>query len=383
VIGGLGRDRRGAARLALCLAATPMLMGAECEEPLVQDSGFDLWCGDSLCAWQVDEGAIAKVPTWHARDYGVDLQGAAARISQLLPSGSDDVSCLRLSLLADVADPVSVTLELDFNDDGGPPEHTETLPSGAWLPVSYHVSAPTYFRTVRVSIRKRGEGHAAVAQIQIAKSSGCSDPPLFTAQRPDGAPCESTAQCTTGRCLPQASAELLLSDPTKARAVCEACDADSECGAGRVCGLGFVADFVEPHRRCTPAAAGVLGDRCLTGGECAGGLCCRGVCSSCCAEPGAAAAAGCAAGQVCRERPLGPGMPLLRAAWQCAPGEGAGLSGAPCSSDGDCATGRCVGPATLTTCAADGRRCAGDADCPTTFLDNSCIAVGVAGGQCQ
>jgi hypothetical protein len=370
-------------RSLFLLAAAPLLMGAECEEPLLKDSGFDVWCGDTLCAWQVDEGRIAKVPTWHGSDYGVELEGASVRISQLLAFGNDDVVCLHFNLLAAVDEPVNVVLDLDFDNDGST-EHSESIPNGAWIPLKYRITAPTYYRTLRISIRKSGEGHAALAQIQAAKSSDCTGPALSTRNRPAGATCAAASECGTGRCLVRTPAERLLPDANPPGMVCEACeyDGDSTCAPGLVCGLGFGDRFVEPFRSCRPGATSVLGDRCLTAAECGTGVCCNGICSTCCTD-GTDGTAGCTASDECRERVRDPDQGPLRAAWQCSPGDRRGATSTPCLGAEDCAGGSCAGATLLTVCASDGRRCGSDSDCPITFFDNSCIAVGVAGGRCQ
>lgn len=367
------------ARPLLMLAAAPMLMGAVCEEPLVKDSGFDVWCGDHLCQWQVDDGAIAKIPTWHERDYGVELVGPSARISQRLDVSSDDVSCIHFNLLADVHEPVDVVLGLDFDDDGHT-DHTETLPVGSWTPLSYHVTAPTYYRGLRIFIQKTGDGHAALAQIQALKSDECSAAPLTTTGRPTGATCEDGGECLTARCLPRTAEEQLIVDPTKTSSLCEGCAADAECGDGAACGLAFATTFAEPFRACLAAASHALGDRCAGGAECATGVCCGGVCSTCCAGAGAACAG---AGEVCRQRAAGARPALGRPAWQCSPGEGRGAAGAFCLGDSDCASGRCTGGAPLMVCATAGRRCASGGDCPAAIFDNSCVTAGVSGGRCQ
>ena len=364
---------------AILLAAAPLLMGSECEKPLVRDSGFDLWCGDKLCAWQADDtSTVAKVPTWHERDYGVELLGASARISQLLPFSSDDVSCLHFELLADIDDPVSVVLELDFDADGTI-EHRETMPNGQWIPIEYRITAPTYFRTLLVSISKHGEGHAVLAQIQANSASGCTALPLSTSNRPSGATCETADQCANGRCLSRALAEELLPDASKPRLGCEACAGDLDCAAGSVCGLGWSDLFLEPFAACTTAGGRELGERCLAAAECATGVCCAGVCSTCCLDGGP----GCAAGGICGERTRDGNKLPWRAAWQCSPGAGNSASATPCLANADCASGICAGVALLSVCGLDGRDCTTDADCPSSSSGNTCIPLGVAGGRCQ
>ena len=43
----------------------PALLGAKCGESIVKDPNFDLWCGETLCNWQVEQGTITRAPTWH------------------------------------------------------------------------------------------------------------------------------------------------------------------------------------------------------------------------------------------------------------------------------------------------------------------------------
>jgi hypothetical protein len=364
-----------ALRGLLCLAAAPMLMGSECETPLVKDSGFDVWCGDALCDWQVDVGRVAKVPTWHERDYGVGLVGDPAAISQMLPFTSDDLSCIHFDLLANVDEAATVTLAMDF--DGA--NLKETIPSGAWRPFSYHLVTPTYFRSLRIMIGKSGAGQAQLAQIQASKASDCSGPPpVGQLARPAGATCELTTQCAGAMCRPRTAAGELFDDDT-GRQVCAACSSDAECGAGMVCGLGWSTAFIVPFPACAPAATAVLGDRCLVDGECASGSCCHGVCSTCCA---AGSATACTAGTTCAPRAKTADGKPARTAWQCAPDGERGVAGTPCLADDDCASGACAGGGVLQVC-ADGRRCASDGDCPTGAPGNPCTAIGVAGGKCQ
>jgi hypothetical protein len=365
-------------RAILCLAAMPALMGSQCEEPLVKDSGFDIWCGDALCDWQVDAGSVARVPTWHARDYGVALVGNPAGISQILPFSSEDVSCIHFDLLAKVDETANVVLALDF--DGGVAQ-AETLPSGDWTPLSYHIVAPTYFHSVRITIRKVGDGQVALAQIQAAKSSDCSGvPPTGLLNRPAGATCEMAQQCAAGRCVARTLAGELLPDASAVRQVCASCIGDDDCATGTVCGLGWSPGFLEPFPACAPSARAELGDRCLVDAECAGDVCCGGVCSTCCVATGAPA---CGAREVCQARAQDPQGKPLRTAWQCTPGGANGTDGASCLADADCTGAACAGSGPLTVCAADGRRCVADGDCPGGAPGNSCIAIGVAGGICH
>ncbi len=358
----------------LVLAAAPMLMGSECEQPLVKDSGFDVWCGDTLCDWQVDAGSVAKVPTWNANDYGVGLGGDPAAISQSLPYTSDDVTCLHFDLLANIDESATVTLTMDY--DNGAVQSTETISSGVWTPLSYHLTTPTYFQSLRISIRKTGSGNAQLAHIQASKASDCSGtPPVGTpASRPAGATCEMTGQCAVGQCQVRPTNAELFPDNTT-RSVCASCETSADCAAGEICGLAWSSAFLEPYPSCIAPPALVLGSHCLVDGECASGICCQGVCSTCCTTDDAACA-------TCAARAKTPDGKPIRTAWQCAPDGGSGAAGTACLANDDCASGSCAGGGMLKVC-ADGRRCSSDADCPIGPPGNPCIAIGVAGGQCQ
>jgi len=365
--------------LVLLVLALPLLMAGECEAPLVKDSSFDLWCGDMLCAWELDEGTIAKAPTWNEHDHGVALLGSSARISQLLPYGSADVSCIHFDLLADVGADASVTLELDFDDDGTV-DATQALTTGAWTPVEYRWVTPTYFQSVRLSIRKSGAGRAVLARIQASKAADCPGaPPVGALARPPGATCESAEQCSAaaGACRARPLDSELIPDPSAPRSVCATCAADTDCAPSMLCGLAWSPAFTEPYPACVAPAARALGERCLQAAECTTGVCCQGVCSTCCAGDRA-----CAAGQACAARPRDATGSPLRAAFQCGPGQATGAALAPCLGDADCASGHCAAGTILSVCAADGRTCALPTDCP--FPDqNPCIALGVAGGRCD
>ena len=45
------------------------------EPPILDNNGFDLWCGDELCHWSTDKGAVERVPTWHSGDVGGTFSG--------------------------------------------------------------------------------------------------------------------------------------------------------------------------------------------------------------------------------------------------------------------------------------------------------------------
>ena len=106
--------------LMMCLASL-----AACETDLIDDPGFQLWCGEELCAWELEEGEIRKVPTWHTHDYGVDLVGAPVLLSQ---GAQSSASCVRIEVTSRVEEDAMVTVEVDADGDG---DVDRTVPVGS------------------------------------------------------------------------------------------------------------------------------------------------------------------------------------------------------------------------------------------------------------
>jgi hypothetical protein len=177
----------------VCLALT----GAAC--PLDDDPGFDDWCGDHLCHWNLVEGQIAKAPTWHERDYGVELIGPTVTLAQ--QPNIDSVPCLEFKVIADIDPAASVYLELNFRADGTT-DYRERIPSARWQPLTFLVSAPTWYDAVTLTIRKETDGHAVLARLELGDGDGCTGPPLPLDDRPAGAWCETPEQCASAVCAP-------------------------------------------------------------------------------------------------------------------------------------------------------------------------------------
>lgn len=186
-------------RIPFSLAAIAYLTvtGAAC--PLDDDPGFDDWCGDQLCHWTLVDGQIAKAPTWHDRDYGVELVGAQVALRQQPDISS--VSCLEFKVIADIDPAASVFLELDFRADGTI-DYRERLPSARWQPLSFLVTAPSWYDKVALTIRKESDGHAVLARLELGDGSGCTGAPVPLLGRPAGAWCETAEQCASGSCVP-------------------------------------------------------------------------------------------------------------------------------------------------------------------------------------
>jgi hypothetical protein len=167
--------------------------------PLDDDPGFDDWCGDKLCHWTLVDGQIAKAPTWHERDYGVELVGPHVTLQQQ-PS-IKSVACLEFKVIADIDPAADVSVELDFLSDGTP-EWTERLPSAQWQPLTFLVSAPSWYDAVTLTIRKESDGHAVLARLELGDGSGCTGAPIDLDNRPAGAWCDAADQCASGTCAP-------------------------------------------------------------------------------------------------------------------------------------------------------------------------------------
>jgi len=149
---------------------------------------FDLPCPDGPCGWQVStapyveaweaRGSVQRVPTWHERDYGVELRGAPVELSQLVPDVSG-APCFEFKWLADFDDDAEVYLLADFDDDGGI-EFERKMPDADWHPLSFLIRAPLQYTGVRFIIRKTAGGRVVLSRLYGAPGEGCDGllPPL-------------------------------------------------------------------------------------------------------------------------------------------------------------------------------------------------------------
>jgi hypothetical protein len=167
--------------------------------PLDDDPGFDDWCGDNLCHWTLVDGTIKKAPTWHDRDYGVELEGSHVTLTQRPDITS--IACLEFKVIADIDPSAAVFVELDFRADGTT-EYRERLPSARWQPLTFLISAPSWYDGLQLTVRKESDGHAVLARLELGDGEGCTDTPIPLDDRPPGAWCETAAQCTSGACAP-------------------------------------------------------------------------------------------------------------------------------------------------------------------------------------
>jgi hypothetical protein len=377
---------------ALILIAAMSSAGInQCDPQITRDPGFDLWCGDQLCAWKVERGSVLRVPTWNEEDPGVELVGEDVAIEQLTPAEAGNGTCIEFDLIANIEETAQVTLNTDLDGDGSD-EQIEQMPTAAWKPLTFLISVAGPYSGVRFEIAKRGSGEAVLAQIEAkyVDDSLCAGLGTITAApQPDGEPCNVAGDCASGICSGSASLDLpftlgLFSVGAAGTGVCEGCqvvDGSDSCGSGMVCGAGQPQSPVRAVAlECVAPASAPLGAQCATGAECATGLCEINFCSSC------DEAASCGSGQQCSsawpQTAFGVIGPTV-----CSPSAGLQTTGQACANDADCASGMCEGSARMQC--GDGRECANNTDCPFGGSDGNalengpCVTVGVEGGACQ
>ena len=141
----------------------------------IDDSGFDLWCDEQLCAWEVEAGQVVQAPSWHKDDYAAEFVGDSVVISQL--SVGARTTCLRFEVLADIDDNARVFLEMDFFDDGVL-DYEEELGHVTWERLTYFVGTRANWDSVRFTLRKEGPGRARLAQIEATNAADCVGDPL-------------------------------------------------------------------------------------------------------------------------------------------------------------------------------------------------------------
>ncbi len=359
---------RKAASLTTAICAVLVLGGWDgCEPPpLNNDPGFDIWCGKKLCAWKTEQGSIKRVATWHRADYGVELVGDKVTLSQLLTT---DTSCFQFDLQADRDDNVILRLQMDFRADGTV-EYDHALVSDDFSPVSYKVTAPTWYDgKVKVTVRKIGDERAVLTNIRLRATTGCAGPAMELDDRPAGVECKKGSQCTDKHCLKVM--QVVFEGAPEEGPFCSQCTTDSDCNPGKVCSID--GKKYGMYRACIPRHSRVMGQRCLADSDCASKTCCHGVCSQCCDNAGCSAQTTCeqygwTATKVIKYSPFIP--------FQCSPGLGTGATGAQCWNNHDCASGYCKGPP-LKMCAIDGRSCTENKDCLGV-----CTSFGISGGEC-
>jgi hypothetical protein len=299
-------------------------LGAKgCDNDLVDDPTFRDWCGDKLCAWTLDEGAVQRAPTWHPDDYGVAFTATPTAISQ---SVSNTPRCLEFTTVADVDPSAQMTIGIDFNRDGTI-DHEEPIAATGFHPAHTEITAPLWYDGFRIVLTKHGAGKAVLAQMRVQGSKACSAPPVALHDLPLGATCSNA-------------------EP-------------SACGSGICC--GGVCSECCPHQDIGQ----VLPD---------GGL-------------AMSPQVDCADGKSCKAAAEGiKGFFQPTVPWQCDPGKNDRASGAVCVGDDDCTSNVCAGAkshAWRSDPSVDG----GVATCDGAHFPDAggsdCIYDSVTEGRCQ
>jgi hypothetical protein len=348
--------------LVIAAVAASQLGSTECGQ-VIKDPGFDVWCGNELCSWKLIRGDIQRVGTWHDSDSGVSFLGSDAAIQQVSPVNSFDGNCIKFTMVADVESTTETFLNVDLEADGSI-ERAERIPTASWQPITILLSIGGSYDGIRFELSKAGNGRAVLANMgaEIVTDGECAGlSQIVTGPRPLGATCSQPADCGSNICHDFH---------------CAGCDpAASACGTGDVCGVGdALSPTLDEPLECIPIASHELGEKCVSAAECASGKCNAGRCSSC---DGTVDCAGAACGLSWGAGTFIPGPHV------CRPGEQAGVDGAACGADADCASGACNG-SERKEC-FDGRPCQTRDDCPPDFslTPGECTTVGIQGGTCS
>lgn len=324
---------------AIVIAAT-QLGATDCGE-IIEDPGFDHWCGDRLCYWDIERGDIRRVATWHAGDDGAEFVGDDVAISQMTEVTSTDTDCIRFEMIADVEETAEVHLEVDVRGDGTI-EWRERIPTAYFEKVSLRIGLAGPYEGVRFRLTKVGSGRAVLAHIGAEVADDGCPSYVDVGVEPLGTFCyEEDVWCESNLCT---------------GFVCSECE-DGSCADGELCGRAATGAL---YYSCVAAGSRAVGEPCFADGECTNGLCNDELCTEC-------EGAGDCGGAAC------VGVPGIHLARCDVTGR---ASGAPCVLDGDCASGACAGTP-VGTC--DGHPCYDDSLCES----QTCTFLAVAGGTCQ
>ena len=331
------------------------LFAGACNMDSLQNQSFDAWCGDNLCLWETDVGAIEKVSTWHREDYGASFTEDPTIISQRVDTRS--TKCFLFTVTADVADDAALYFELDYlDDDLLHPDFSTRIEAPDWNKVKVDAVVPSWCDELRVILRKTGSGEVVVASLYDERYEECAME-IPNDDRPAGLVCEEDEDCRDGMCDP-----FVAMDDNIGFYSCGACSTASDCDAEEVCGLEFSRDKEVMFRACGEPSRHTLGERCLFDDECKTGICCDGQCSECCSDDDCNDMISCI-----EPDPLEPN--------RCGPEDRLQPEGASCLKDEDCRSGVCeaaVDRAYLSICTSDGRLCTSNDDCPG-YLSNDAI----------
>jgi len=346
-----------------------ILIGSACDDTMRPgvDSLPRFWCTntldgtESLCEWQVEQGAVAPAASWDETDThtrGVELF-EEARISKRVSAWPVPVSdpirflatpCFKFTWRASSEDPEAM-ISLDFSDDGSP-EWQNTLDTQQ-VPRQVQLDGPVWFEHVRLRVTRNADTNAKVVLwLASLEADYCSDTHIPIEPTPGsiglGGQCEADTQCKSNTCVSQVPANACTGNACATAATyCSECRADRDCAEGKVCGVSPESQAYA-YRACVPASDKATGESCAVNDECKTGRCCQGICSECCDN------ADCAVGGSCTKHDInssGVGLSFRSEAGLCTTqGAPARHTGQACLVDDDCASKRCTSSSNLGLC---------------------------------
>ena len=316
--------------------------------------GFDLWCGDQLCAWKIERGDVAaradvergrprrRARRQRRRDRAALAGRQRRRHVHRVRSDRERRRRRRRS-----------TLNVDVYGDGTRRAHRAhpDLALGAADVQARRSTAP--YDGIRFELTKTGTGHAVLAQIGAKITDGCDAfTPITPAPAPLGAPCGDDDRLPSGICGSGRSSAACAWAAPAARA-----PADEVCGVER-------SDLAGARAATRVRADGSreLGEQCLLDSECASGICNVGYLLER-ASPAASTAtarhvAPAMRAAVARHAPAA----TCHGPFVCAAGTHARAPGSRAATTTTARAGTCNGTPRLQC--DDGRACATAADCP-------------------
>jgi hypothetical protein len=259
-------------------------------DDVVADPNFHTWCGDQLCSWKLDSGQIRRAPTWHPKDFGVELLDStdASRVTAISQVVDKTPRCLTFATVADVSAEAQVSIGVDFGADGTI-EYEQTIAATGFREQKTQVTAPAHYVGIRFVIAKKGTGRAVLAQMDVRSADDCTAPPPELNKQVMGTSCSiinGGDACLSGVCCEGLCAECCaspglveLEDGGQAIGPKTACPDQGVCeprlpGATHTPGSFLDFGTATVPRQCDPGTRKrPIGAECLFDDDCTSGAC--------------------------------------------------------------------------------------------------------------
>jgi hypothetical protein len=262
-----------ASRVGSFLFAAAVLVA--CDD-VVSDPTFREWCGDTLCAWKLEEGHISRAPTWTDKDYGVAFLDTPTTISQEV---TQSPTCLKFSTIADIDPAAQMEVAIDFDRDGTIDAH-QPIASAQWTEVTTLVTAPATYDGFTLYVKKEGTGNAVLAQFRVQSSTDCTAAAIPLGHLPIGDRCDpsSATACETGICCEGMCAECCSDTDCHGASTT---DGGGDAGAGNICRAitvpepqAFGVSIPTAPKQCNPGDHHhASGAPCIANDDCTSGTC--------------------------------------------------------------------------------------------------------------